>query len=102
MSSVRASRTSEDCGKLLDGPVQISGAYDERRRNPQHHVVGFFAQDAATSQRLTEGTRWAIQLDANQQTTTSDLAHVRALDGTQTSQQRTAERSRLLTQLFVT
>ena len=52
--------TSHDLGELLDRPIQIGRPNDQRWRNPQDHVVGFFAQHTLLRQGFAERTGTAV------------------------------------------
>ena len=75
-------------GKLIDGPVQVFGAHDQRRGDAQHEVVGFFAQDASLGERFAKWPRRAIQFNSDQQSASANFANVRAFDLSQSGKQR--------------
>src|SRR5664279_3324685 len=47
----------------LEGPVNFLTLNDQRRRNPNYTVVGFFAQDSLFFQRFAVGPSRTVKLD---------------------------------------
>src|ERR1700735_1352168 len=71
-----AGRLAGDRCDLVEGPVQVSVADDQRRREPDHAAVGVLGQHAAAGQalaRLAPGQR--RELDAGPQAPAADAAH---------------------------
>src|SRR5208337_4652532 len=85
----------------LEGPVNLLALDDQRRRDPNHPVVGFFAQDSFFLQRFAVGPRRTVQLDSDPQALAADFLQIGAMERLQQPDKVSAEFSRTFDQLLL-
>ena len=70
----------KDCLNLLGKPRQIRCGDHERWRQAERLVVRILAQNTARRERLAKGPRRYVQLNANEQSSTTHFHNERRID----------------------
>src|SRR5450631_1058000 len=84
----------------LEGPVNFFTLNDQRRRDPNYTVVGFFAQDSFFFQRFAVGPCRTVKLDSDPQPLAADLLQIWATKCLQQLEEVSAKFSGPFDQLF--
>ena len=85
----------------LEGPINLLPLDDQRRRNPNHTIMGFFAQDPFFLQRFAVGAGRTVELNSDPQPLAADFLKIGAAELLQQLEKVSAQLGGAFDQLFL-